>query len=214
MDGVSKLILCDIGNSTFHFLVEGKEYKYFLNEPMPTFEGQVYYISVNETALLKLKLEYDDIIDLEPYINFDTTYEGMGLDRKVACIGYKNAVIVDAGSAITVDVMEEGKHQGGFILAGLKKMHEAYPEISRVLDCDFNVKVNLDTMPLNTQDAISYAILKSIISPIVEIAGNKPIIITGGDGELLSRLIKNSTYKKNLLFENMEGIINANNCFA
>jgi type III pantothenate kinase len=203
-----------VGNSTYHFLIEGKEYKYFLNEPLPKVEGRVYYISVNETALLKLKHQYDDIVDLEPYIQFETSYEGMGLDRKVACIGYEDAVIVDAGSAITVDVMKKGKHKGGFIQAGLKKLQENYPEISRVLDCDFNVKVNLDTIPLNTQDAISYGILKSIIAPIVEIAKNKPIIITGGDAELLSQFIPNSIYKKNLLFENMEGIIHANHCFA
>lgn len=208
------MILCDVGNTTFHFLYENKEYKYFLNEGLPNFEGQLYYISVNETALLKLKHRYDDIIDLEPYINFETTYQGMGLDRKVACIGFENAVIVDAGSAITVDVMHEGKHQGGFILPGLKKTIDIYPEISRKLEWDFNVKVNLDTIPLNTQDAISYAILKSIISPINDIAKNKPIVFTGGDGELLSSLIPNSTYKKNLLFEHMKGIIDANDCIA
>lgn len=209
------MILCDVGNSTYHFLYEGKEYKYFLNEQLPnTFEGKVYYISVNETALLKIKHTYDEIIDLEPYIDFQTTYEGMGLDRKVACIGFEDAIIVDAGSAITVDVMEKSQHKGGFILPGLKKTIDIYPEISLKLNTDFNVKVNLDTIPLNTQDAISYAVLKSIIAPIKEIAQDKPIIFTGGDGELLSSFIANSTYKKNLLFEHMKGIIDANNRIA
>ena len=206
--------LCDIGNTSFHFLIKGEEFKYFLNESVPRIEGPVYYISVNETATLKLKHTYDEIIDLEPYINFQTQYEGMGLDRKVACIGFDNAIIVDAGSAITVDMMEDSKHKGGFILPGLTKLKEIYPDISIKLDIDFNVKVKLDTIPLNTQDAISYAILKSIIKPIVEIANNKPIIFTGGDGEFLSQFVENSTYKKNLLFEHMEGIINANNCIA
>ena len=208
------MILCDVGNTTFHFLYEGKEYKYFLNEPLPSFEGKVYYISVNDTALLKLKHSFDEIIDLEPHIHFDTTYMGMGLDRKVACIGFDDAVIVDAGSAITVDVMHQGEHQGGFILPGLKQTQELYGEISPKLECDFNVKVNLDTIPLNTQDAISYAILKSIVAPINDIAKNKSIILTGGDGELLSSFIPNSIYKKNLLFEHMKGIIDANNCIT
>lgn len=208
------MILCDIGNSSFHFLIKGKEYKYFMHESIPTFDETVYYISVNETALLKLKLNCDEMIDLEPYVNFKTSYVGMGLDRKVACVGFDHAIIVDAGSAVTVDIMEKEKHLGGFILPGLKKLKEIYPSISSILDIDFNVKVNLDTIPLNTQDAISYAILKSIVSPIIEIAGDKPIIFTGGDGEFLSKFIKNSTYKQNLIFENMEGIINANNCIA
>ncbi len=208
------MVLCDIGNSTFHFLVDGKEYKYFLNENFPQFEQKVYFISVNETATLKLKLTYDEIIDLEPYIDFETTYKGMGLDRKVGCLDFENAIIVDAGSAVTVDIMENKEHKGGFILPGLQKLQEIYPEISSKLDCDFNVKVNLDTIPLNTQDAIAYAILKSIIAPIEQIATNKPVIFTGGDGELLSSFMPKSTYRKNLLFEKMEGIINANNCIA
>ena len=208
------MTLCDIGNSTFHFLIDGKEFKYFMHEALPRIEGTVYYVSVNETATLKLRHTYDEIIDLKPYINFETTYEGMGLDRKIACLGYEHAIVVDAGSAITVDMMQKGQHKGGFILPGLKKLKEIYPDISMKLDIDFNVKVNLDTIPLNTQDAISYAILKSIIAPIQEIAGDKPVIFTGGDGELLSQFIHGSIYKKNLIFEHMEGIINANNSIA
>ncbi len=209
------MVLCDIGNSTFHFLVDGKEYKYFLNENFPQFDKKVYFISVNETATLKLKHTFDEIINLEPYIDFETTYEGMGLDRKVGCLGFESAIIVDAGSAITVDIMENKVHKGGFILPGLQKLQEIYPEISPKLDCDFNVKVNLDTIPLNTQDAIAYAILKSIISPIEQIAANKPVIFTGGDGKLLSSLMPKSIYRKNLLFDNMKGIINnVNNCIA
>lgn len=208
------MVLCDIGNTTFHFLVNGKEYRYFLHENLPRFEDKVFFISVNETATLKLKHTYDEIIDLEPYIKFETIYQGMGLDRKVACLGFENAIIVDAGSAITVDVMENSEHKGGFILPGIKKLHENYPEISSKLDYDINLKVNLDTIPLNTQDAISYAILKSILAPIQDVACDKPIVFTGGDGELLSQHIQGSIYRKNLLFENMEGIINANNCIA
>lgn len=214
MDGALKMILCDIGNSTFHFLVDGKEFKYFMYEQLPNFNETVYYVSVNDTATLKLKHTYDEIIDLSPYIHFETKYEGMGLDRKLACLGVSDAVIVDAGSAITVDVMENKTHQGGFILPGIKNIKDTYPQISLKLDWDFNVKVNLDTIPLNTQDAISYAILQSILAPIKQIALNKPIIFTGGDGELLSLMIENSVYKKNLLFEHMEGIINANDCIT
>ena len=204
------MILCDVGNTMYHFWVNNKEYKYFLNEQIPLFGEKLYYISVNEPALSKLKMIYDETIDLEPHITFQTTYVGMGLDRKVACLGFNNAVIVDAGSAITVDIMQEGIHQGGFILPGLKKSLDLYPDISSKLQWDFNVKVNLDTIPLNTQDAISYAILKSILSPIEQIAKGKPIIFTGGDGELLSQFIPDSTYKKNLLFDHMKKIIDEN----
>lgn len=208
------MILCDVGNTNYKFLINNEKFTYFMHEALPVIHEKVYYISVNETALLKLKHAYDDIIDLEPHINFTTLYEGMGLDRKVVCRGFEDAVIVDAGSAITVDIMENSQHQGGFILAGLQSLKDNYANISIKLDIDFNLKVNLDKIPLNTQDAISYAIIKSIISPIIEVAKDKKVIFTGGDGELLSSFIQNSIYKENLIFDNMEGIINANNCIT
>lgn len=208
------MILCDIGNTTFHFLINGKEKKYFLNEKLPNFNQRVYYISVNDSGTKNLKSSNDDVIDLENYLEFKTKYKGMGVDRKIACIANKDSIIVDAGSAITVDIMKKGKHKGGFILPGLKAVKDLYPNISPKLQFDFNPKVNLDKIPLCTQDAISYAILKSIIQAIKNIKNKQQIIFTGGDGEFLSKYFKNSIYKKDLIFENMKRIIDANNCIA
>lgn len=208
------MILCDIGNTTYHFLVDGKHYKYFINENLPYFKGKVYYISVNESATQKLIASYDEVINLEESICFETTYVGMGLDRKIACIGSKNAIIVDAGSAITVDIMKDSKHLGGIILPGLKKFEETYALTSSKLEYEINTKVNLDKIPLCTQDAISYSILKSIILPIKELACEQLIIFTGGDGKFLSGFFDNCIYKKDLIFENMKGIIDANNCIT
>ncbi|XPV68089.1 MAG: type III pantothenate kinase [Halarcobacter sp.] len=208
------MILCDIGNTTFHFFIDGKDEKYYLNAHLPFFEECIYYVSVNENATAKLKLTSNEIFDLEPYIDFKTKYKGMGLDRKIACCSFKDGVVIDAGSAITVDVMKNGKHKGGFILPGLSHFKRIYPEISHILQFDFNTKVNLDKIPLCTQDAISYGILKSIIEPIKKVSKKQKVVFTGGDGEFLSQYIKNSVYKKDLIFENMKGIINANNCIA
>jgi type III pantothenate kinase len=110
--------------------------------------------------------------------------------------------------------MDQGKHLGGIILPGLNNLNKLYKQISLKLDYEINTKVNLDTIPLCTEDAISYSILKSIILPIKEVTSDKQIIFTGGDGEFLSRYFDNCIYKNNLIFENMKGIINANNCIA
>jgi type III pantothenate kinase len=208
------LILCDIGNTTFHFLINDVHQKYFLDEELPKFSETIYFVSVNETATKKFKKCYTKCIDIEECFEFRTIYKGMGLDRKIACIAYKNAIIVDAGSAITVDIMENSVHKGGIILPGLNNLKNLYKQISSKLDYEINTKVNLDKIPLCTQDAISYSILKSIILPIKELALDKQIIFTGGDGEFLSRYFDNCIYKDDLIFENMKGIINANNCIA
>ena len=214
MAGVSVLILCDIGNTTFHFFINGEHEKYFLDEELPKIDEPIYYISVNEIATKKFKKSFSRAINLKEYINFNTTYVGMGVDRIVACLGYNNTVIIDAGSAITVDIMENNEHIGGFILPGIKNYEKIYAQISPKLDFDFSVKVNLDKIPLYTKDAISYSILKAIILPIKEIVQSKKVIFTGGDGELLSKYFNNSEYKQDLIFENMKEIINANNCIT
>ncbi|PKN14905.1 MAG: pantothenate kinase [Deltaproteobacteria bacterium HGW-Deltaproteobacteria-24] len=208
------MILCDIGNTSYDFLINEKHQKIFLDEDLPKLNETIYYISVNEKATAKLLSVYPSSINLETLFTFQTTYVGMGIDRKVACYGVDDAVIVDAGSAITVDIMENSQHQGGFILPGLRKFHALYAQISPKLDFDFALKQNLDKIPQNTQDAISYSILKATILPIKEIAHNKQLLFTGGDGEFLSSFFSESIYKKDLIFENMKRIMSANNCIA
>ena len=208
------MILCDIGNTTFHFFINNKHKKYFVDEKIPVFDDEIYYISVNEKATKKLLKNNPEAKNIEDIMNFQTSYKGLGKDRAVACSFYDNVVIVDAGSAITVDIMENAIHQGGFILLGMRSFISSYPKISKKLKFSFKKDINLDKIPLQTKDAIQYAMLKSIILPIKEVSLNKNIIFTGGDGKLLSKYFENSTYKKDLIFENMKRIIDANNCIA
>lgn len=208
------MILCDIGNTTFHFLINGKHKKYFLDEKIPKFEDEVYFISVNEKATKKLLKKNPNSYDISSLAKFETAYLGMGIDRVIACCFLDDIVIVDAGSAITVDIIENGSHKGGFILLGLQSFIKSYFKISKKLKINFEKNTNLDKIPLCTKDAIQYAIMKSIILPIKEVSLDKKIIFTGGDGEFLSSYFENSQYKKDLIFENMKRIIDANDCIA
>ena len=208
------MILCDIGNTTYHFLVNGKHKKYFLDEKVPKFDEELYFVSVNEKGTKRLLKKNPQAKNIKDILKFETIYQGLGIDRAVACSFQQNAVIVDAGSAITVDIMENGVHKGGFILLGLRRFMKSYPKISKKLKFDFEKNINLDKIPLQTKDAITYAMMKSIILPIKEVSLNKNIIFTGGDGEVLSKYFENSIYKKDLIFENMKRIIDANDCIA
>ncbi|APW64750.1 pantothenate kinase [Poseidonibacter parvus] len=208
------MILCDIGNTTFHFLLGKNHKKYSIEEKLPKFDEKIYFVSVNKKATKKLMKANPDAVNMKKYLDFKTEYKGQGIDRVLACMFTKNAVIVDAGSAITVDIMKKGVHKGGFILLGLSSFIKAYPKISKKLKFDFEKKINLDKIPLQTKDAIQYAMMKSIILPIKDVSKNKNIIFTGGDGKLLSTYFENSVYKKDLIFENMKRIIDANNCIA
>lgn len=211
------MILCDIGNTSTKFFIEDKIINYYQNDEIPNFNDDIFYISVNKESKEKLLKSNPNAKDLTPFINFQTSYKGIGIDRIIACCFEKNSVIIDAGSAITVDIMENSKHVGGFILLGLNSFIKSYENISKVLKIektDFEKNINLDKIPLQTKDAILYALIKSIILPIKEICKDKNIIFTGGDGEFLAQFFKNSQYKKELIFENMKRIIDANNCIA
>lgn len=208
------MILCDIGNSSFHFYINKESKKYFEDDILPKLDEPIYFISVNKIGTKKLKKRYKECIDIGELVNFKTRYKGLGIDRAVACSFIEDGVVVDAGSAITVDIIKNGKHKGGFILPGIKSYEKIYPKISKKLKFNFEKKVNLDKIPLQTKDAINYAILKSIILPIKKVSKKKKIIFTGGDGKILSKYFDNSIYKEYLIFEAMEGIINANNCIT
>lgn len=212
------MILCDIGNTTFHFFDTKKQIsqRIFLDETIDSKykNKKIYYISVNGKATKKLKSFCKKCVDVSKFFSFNTQYVGMGIDRKVACSLFENAIIVDSGSAITVDVMQNSQHLGGFILPGLRALKEFYPRISKKLEIEFDKKVNLDDLPQNTRSAVSYAVLQSIVLPIeneIKKYEKLPCIITGGNGKFLSKLIPNSQYKKHLLFESMKEIIDANN---
>ncbi len=205
------MILCDIGNTTYHFLIKGKHKKYFLDEKVPKLDEEIYFVSVNEKATKRLLKKNPHAKNINKLLNFQTSYQGLGIDRAVACCFQDNCVIVDAGSAITVDIMEQGSHKGGFIMLGLRRFMKSYPKISKKLKFEFEKEIILDKIPLCTIDAIQYAMLKSIILPIKEVSLNKNIIFTGGDGEILSKYFENSVYKKDLIFENMKRIIDDSN---
>ena len=211
------MILCDIGNTTFHFKNKKINFKIGVKnslENIEDFKGKVYFISVNKDATMKLLKRFPDSVNIKDLINFNTRYDGMGIDRQVVCSYIKNGIIVDSGSAITVDIMKNDIHNGGFILPGIGAYKKIYPQISKKLSFKFENDINLDKMPLTTNDAINYAIFSSIILPILKVYKKYklPIYFTGGDSKKLLRYFINSDtkYEKDLIFKSMTKIIKKN----
>ena len=201
------MLLCDVGNSYAHFF-NGEKYWYeSLNDFIENHKkDSVYYINVNEKVKDYLK-NLKNWTDLEKYIKFDTKYSGMGIDRKVACLAIEDGVVVDAGSAITVDLMIDKKHIGGFIMPGFKSIEKAFKSISVKLDKKIDFDIDIEKIPLNTEDAISYGAIKPAVLAIKDFAKDKKIYLTGGDGEKLYKFLNNSVYDKNLIFKGMIKVI-------
>ena len=205
------MLLCDVGNTSFHFLDGDRDYK----ESASTFKPQsitqeVFYICVNSNAKDTLA-KLDNWIDLSKYIDKTTYYETMGIDRIVACEALSNNIIIDAGSAITVDIVKNGVFEGGFIYPGVNAMSEAYANISPALKYEFNYNLNLDIIPKNSADAISYGYLKLLFN---EVELHKlDVILTGGDADKLINIFPDAKIDKELIFNSMKKIIQkANLC--
>ena len=199
------MLLCDIGNTSYHFLNDGDSYKKDVkNFEAANITDKIYYISVNENVSKKLE-NLDNWINVANFVDKSKYYETMGIDRVCAVEAIKNAVVIDAGSAITIDVVREGLFMGGFIYPGVKAMGETYANISSALEYSFNFDLDLDIMPKNSQDAISYGFLKTLYSEVVSY--DLPIILTGGDAQVLQKIFRNAELDEKLIFDGMKYII-------
>ena len=126
----------------------------------------------------------------------------VGIDRLLAVFavvekyGDVPMLIVDAGTAITVDVVQNRIFCGGAILPGLTAMSSIYPKISEKLPlvpipAPFSFSTDRPVYPgKNTEDAIRNGIYWGTIGAIRQFYDmffprTKQLILTGGDADYL-----------------------------
>jgi type III pantothenate kinase len=205
------MLLIDAGNSFVKFYEDGKirRERSDINITLPS--KKFYYICVN--PLLKPLFESaKNGVNLEEKIKLKSSYKGLGVDRMIVCKAVRDGVIVDAGSAITVDVMDKGEHRGGVIMLGINSFRESFANISSNLEFELDPVISLDKAPNNTKDALNFALFGSIKCLIDSLRGDKQLIFCGGDADLLSRLFKGAVYKEDLVFEGMKEVIKECGC--
>ncbi|RDU60519.1 type III pantothenate kinase [Helicobacter marmotae] len=199
------MLLCDVGNTFLHFYHDGKIWK---EKPSILSKKKenvpIYYISVNERSERCLLASHTYCVNVGEYIEIKSEYKGLGVDRKAACNAIDEGVIIDAGSAITIDVMQEGIHLGGYIMPGLNAYKKMCAEISPTLDKNIETGVNLSALPHNTTDALSFGAIKSIILMIKHTSQTKKLYFTGGDGKFFARFFENAIYDNTLVFKGMQ----------
>jgi len=199
------MILCDIGNTTVDIYENETVRKIVLSDfQVESLNGEVWYVSVN-SALSKTFEAFSNWHNAAVFIDWYKYYPTMGIDRIMVCEAIEDGVIVDAGSAITVDMMREGVYQGGFISLGLRAAQEAYARLSPALSMSFNFGGDLAKMAKNTPDAITVGFLAPLIQ-LIKSYGN-PIYVTGGDAQLLSSFLEESIVDETLIFKGMKKLI-------
>jgi len=142
--------------------------------------------------------------------------ESMGVDRWLALLAawqqYQGAcVVVDAGSAVTIDVLDSaGRHRGGYIVPGVMMMRNSLlgGTANILLSEGFRREV---TLGVSTQEAVDHGallMLRSFVEAVHEellcSEANAKIFVTGGDGEMLVPLKdREAVYCKDLVLDGL-----------
>lgn len=144
--------------------------------------------------------------------------EKLGVDRWLAILAAaaktaSASIIVDCGSAITVDlVTSQGEHLGGFIAPGLRLMRDALSTKTNAIKLS-QIGYPEDDFPgRNTVAAIKSAEL-AMIHGLVDHAKTvlrnyehqeAVLMVTGGDGEWLVSIIKDGLYHEDLVLDGLQ----------
>lgn len=134
----------------------------------------------------------------------------LGVDRWMVMLGartltQKDFIVIDAGTAITVDAVSDDKHLGGFILPGLSKMRESLTKGTAKLkfDCSHaeerasEEEASNTFFATNTQDAVcggtlymaASALSHLLLDSQVALNGSAKVYMTGGDATLLRHIM-------------------------
>jgi type III pantothenate kinase len=195
--------LIDFGNTRAHVWHAGSVEHMEADEALRRYGSRkIHYINVNKRnhdLLSAISGWYDMGSDL----HLDGDYPGMGTDRKALCLARSNGILVDAGSAVTVDKMVGGVYAGGLIYPGFKAMSRAYASVSPILDVPFDSCIDLSKLPRSTPHSVSFGTIAPIVALIEQIREDMPVWITGGDGELIASFVQDAVYDEGLVFEGM-----------
>ena len=127
--------------------------------------------------------------------------ERLGVDRWLCLLGAsarvkQDIVIVDAGSAITIDLLRaDGQHLGGAILAGFNTPMARFKQIMRKVDFDHPDIVKTDEPGCSTEACINIdcgvtdaKIVRKLVDRwIKRLDADAVLIVTGGDAGLVER---------------------------
>lgn len=161
-----------------------------------------------QQKMLNVRLGYEDVSRL-------------GVDRALALVGAfegQGILVIDAGSAITADILNrDGRHLGGYIIAGLDMTRKLL--ISKTEKVGVVAEVGFDQPGLSTGECVNNGItimFKSLISGLIEMAKVKGVscyVVTGGDAELFrqwsaGRLVVH----ENLVLDGIERYVRSEGC--
>lgn len=153
---------------------------------------------------------------LDGLVNSYEDAERMGVDRWLAMLAARQRVsgrvcVVDAGSALTIDLIAaDGHHEGGYIIPGTALMERAlFADTGRVRD---SAPTNTSVAPgQSTAEAVSHGLLLAqagsvrLAMSLAEAQGERPQLLLCGGGAPSLAVVLHLPYEEtpNLVFEGL-----------
>ncbi|GAA0790003.1 type III pantothenate kinase [Marinobacterium sediminicola] len=140
----------------------------------------------------------------------------MGVDRWLAMLAAwklvgRSCCVVDCGSAITVDLLDDqGRHQGGYILPGIRLMQQSLLGNTAEVRVDRDVEHYSVAPGCDTSSAVAHGANLLLLSlaqqlrsgvPGVDVAG--AVLVTGGDGAQLASLMPGAELCPDLVMDGL-----------
>jgi type III pantothenate kinase len=234
-------LVIDIGNSRIKLAVfDHKELVYSTQTSSDQFEKKLLEVTQNyhcKCALIsnvgqgfskEFKSLFNNIQVLElsqtttmPFKNQYHTPETLGVDRMAlaaaATVQFpkKNVLVIDAGSCITYDyVNDNGDYLGGAISPGLGMRYKSVHEFTENLPL-LEITSKVESIGRSTAESIHSGIIKGVVSEIedriskfAEKSEDLTVVLTGGDVNFLADKLKNGIFANpNFLLEGLNSIL-------
>ncbi|MDF1517882.1 MAG: type III pantothenate kinase [Lutibacter sp.] len=183
---------------------------------------------INKSQIAELRAEIN-LIELDfntkvPFVNKYATPKTLGVDR-IALVSSaivsnpnKNVLIIDAGTCITYDfVNQEGNYYGGAISPGLQMRYKALNVFTEKLPLLEPSEI-VELVGNSTEKSIHSGVINGIINEIDGIINqyrkkntDLTVVLTGGDVNFLSNKLKNGIFANpNFLLEGLNTILTYN----
>ena len=159
-----------------------------------------------------------------PFQNLYSSPNTLGIDRLVLATGAvlnypnKNRLIIDAGTCVTYDFVDENdNYLGGAISPGIRLRYEALHNYTANLPL-LTKEEPINTIGDSTQQSIHSGVINGLtlemdgfINSYSNIYKNFIIILTGGDTDFLAKRLKNTIFaNQNFLLESLNQLFQYN----
>jgi pantothenate kinase type III len=197
---LDKILLVDIGNSNINLQIDNIYTTIAINDFDKKLLPKHNKSLISCVANFELVDNFNNpkIVEKLPYknINFAYDLEQLGVDRYLVIIAginlfpKQNLLIIDIGTAITLDKIVGDNHTSIGIIPGLEKLKNTF---------DFKGNDSKNTFANACSD-----MLKIYLEKIIFDNQNSQILITGGNQSLLKISGKNISYHQNLTLDGMQ----------